>query len=482
MKLRYVVLTVAVLFLMNYYWIFDGKLDLNGDNVHYWLLSRALHTGKGYVDLITPGTPPHTQYPPGYPWLLSAFKSINTAKALNGIFFAFLILTSGFFFYVLTENGALAVIAAAFIAFNPTLLRFSTIMMPEIPFTLLSVLTLLILVTTENPIYRNIEYQAEIPPEAIGIIAGVLAGLSCYFKMAGVALIGTGFIYLLLKREIRAACLFILISGAIVFFWLKSNPTSSGYIPQLFNANPYVDDSGTVHMLGLLQRVKRNLWQYLQHAIPDALLPFRGMSIIAGLPVLLFALYGIRMLPKGKMLLSAYLGAWFGMIFLWPAEWAGTRFLVPVIPVLLFLIVNTLNKVVLENRQTLGLFVPLLFYFVGIYGLHQLAASEYPYSFRKYFTVANWVMANTEEDTVIACRKTRLFALHSGRKCVNYPFVSTTEAFVEGLKARGANYLVVDELSRNNTLYLMQAIRLHPEAFEPVLSVKDTGTALFKVR
>ena len=53
--------------------VFDPYLFTGGDNVRYYALAKALATGRGYVDLITPGTPPETVYPPGFALLLVPF-------------------------------------------------------------------------------------------------------------------------------------------------------------------------------------------------------------------------------------------------------------------------------------------------------------------------------------------------------------------------------------------------------------------------
>ena len=53
--------------------VFDPYLFTGGDNVRYYALAKALATGRGYVDLITPGTPTETIYPPGFALLLVPF-------------------------------------------------------------------------------------------------------------------------------------------------------------------------------------------------------------------------------------------------------------------------------------------------------------------------------------------------------------------------------------------------------------------------
>src|SRR5574337_1828718 len=53
--------------------LIDGALTYirGGDSVSYVLLAKAIATGHWYSDINIPGSPPHTQYPPLFPLILS---------------------------------------------------------------------------------------------------------------------------------------------------------------------------------------------------------------------------------------------------------------------------------------------------------------------------------------------------------------------------------------------------------------------------
>ena len=57
--------------------VFDPRLHLGGDNAHYISLARSILSGKGYKAIYSPGEPPHTQYPFGYPVLLAMTMTIS---------------------------------------------------------------------------------------------------------------------------------------------------------------------------------------------------------------------------------------------------------------------------------------------------------------------------------------------------------------------------------------------------------------------
>ncbi len=66
---------IAILFLGVYGFIFDKKLDLNGDNAYYYMLGKALSQGEGYVNIADINKSPNNHYPPGYPFILSLFMT-----------------------------------------------------------------------------------------------------------------------------------------------------------------------------------------------------------------------------------------------------------------------------------------------------------------------------------------------------------------------------------------------------------------------
>ena len=42
---------ITVVFLFVYQFIFDSKIDLNGDNASYYILGKAINGGEGYVNI-----------------------------------------------------------------------------------------------------------------------------------------------------------------------------------------------------------------------------------------------------------------------------------------------------------------------------------------------------------------------------------------------------------------------------------------------
>ena len=69
---------------------FNPKPDLNGDNINYYIYASSLATGHGYSDLSSPDIKPTSNFPPGYPLLMTPIRlvtdSVIAQKWLNEIF------------------------------------------------------------------------------------------------------------------------------------------------------------------------------------------------------------------------------------------------------------------------------------------------------------------------------------------------------------------------------------------------------------
>jgi len=135
-----IIVLSVILALMNFSTIpFSG-----GDNFSYFLLSKALAQGKGYVELWKFGTPLHTQYPPMFPILLlpaSLFDSYVGAKVI--VFLCYiLMLWFAWKFYRKIEDRETALLAFGILAFSPVVIEYSSLVLSEIPFTMFSIIAL----------------------------------------------------------------------------------------------------------------------------------------------------------------------------------------------------------------------------------------------------------------------------------------------------------------------------------------------------
>jgi hypothetical protein len=112
---------------------FDG-----GDNLKYFFLSRSIQQGE-YKSVWLPRNPLHAHYPPLFPILLSICPNYLCCKFL--IFGMFLLTI--FFSYQLFQELKLPKYTILLFAFSPLLIKYSHLVLSEIPFLLFSILALL---------------------------------------------------------------------------------------------------------------------------------------------------------------------------------------------------------------------------------------------------------------------------------------------------------------------------------------------------
>ncbi|MDR1542851.1 MAG: hypothetical protein LBS50_00275, partial [Prevotellaceae bacterium] len=140
---------ISIVFFASYNRIFDEKFDMNGDNIYYYSLGKALADGKGFTNIIGYDETPHGHFPPGYPAFISVLmkmgvNSIHAIKVANGFLLYFSLILLFFIFAHLSKNNIIAFTATVLCTLHAQLLRFSTIMMSESLYIFLSALIIFI--------------------------------------------------------------------------------------------------------------------------------------------------------------------------------------------------------------------------------------------------------------------------------------------------------------------------------------------------
>ena len=484
--------------------VFDENPDLNGDNTNYLMLGRALATGQGYTntDFITPV--PATSFPPGYPVLVALLVTLfpdemATVKMANGVFFALSILLLFHLFSRLGGNCHLAFVACVGTVLNTHLLRSSTIMMSEIPFLLFTTATIVLFLHTLSATRSQ---RLKTPQLYLFLLCLVF---SCYIRTAGLSLLIGVLLVLLLRRDWRYM---LLIAGVFVLAmlpWSLRNQQLGGnaYASQFLQVNPYKPELGLVSMGDLASRLFENASRYVSHEIPHGCLSFISRDYIGAIragvveystgavliAVMLFGLYHIN---RDRDVVAGYLLGTFAILLGWPEVWKGVRFLIPVVPLLLFCLFHGLWMVIQWLRRHLRPSLPLhplmllllILPSVGkVYDLHQQADAPMNPNWHSYFEMARWVGENLPEDVVVCCRKPSLFHLYAQRPVTRYEFFPDTDEFIDHLERLQVPHVVMDPLRFNSTTYyLYPAVRDNLEMFRMIHKIEDPDTFLLEFR
>ena len=184
------------------------------DDGTYFSTAKALAHGQGYRLVSFPGTPPQTEYPIVYPYLLSWVWKLhpnfpdNLKPAIRlteffgcwSLLAAFLLLRR----YGIGESAALSLVAL--LAFQPAFLHLSGMVMSDVPFMAVLLTTLLL----ADAATRS---GARLP---LVFATGALAGVSVGLRTIGAAIVAGILLLALRRRAFREAFLLAAVAGTVV--------------------------------------------------------------------------------------------------------------------------------------------------------------------------------------------------------------------------------------------------------------------------
>ena len=495
---------LILLFAFVYTAILDDKVEIVGDNAAYYILGKALYEGAGYAYINVPEAPPATLWPPGYPTLIALTMMLWSSdfvavKLANGIVFMLALVAAFFLFRRISGNVHLAFVAAVAMLCNGHLLRSSTLIMSETLFLLCAVLVLLVgacIAESEEDFRR---------PQIYLLVLCLIAAF--YVRTVGIFLFGSVCLILVWQRQWKYLAFTAMCYGLAILPWYlrgRNIDGGSAYISAWMRVNPYQPELGTVGLNDLLSRFLTNVQRYISVEIPDGLFYYivnndesvrqaTTTSVLSGIIIVLLAGYGFYALKRSRLLVVAYAGAVGGVLLIWPEAWTGTRFLQPLIPLLLLGISNglwTLLRFLLHRVAAVRyahplLLAPLLFiYYEDVEYLHNLAKrGVYPQSWLNYFAAARWVGEHTPKDSIIACRKPNMFYLYANRRTVSYAFTPDAAELIADLEHKQVDYVVTESLGFTSTWrYLIPAIQQQTEQFVVIHIWDRPPTRLLKFK
>jgi hypothetical protein len=273
------------------------------------------------------------------------------------------------------------------------------------------------------------------------------------------------------------------------------------YIAQFLMKNPYDPVQGGITAGAMVTRIVANIKTYGINIIPQALFPsYSPMLSIEMLPgllrplgvlaTLLSILGFVHKARKKVTFLELYTIFFLGICVLWPEVWSGMRFIVPLVPFVIYYFL--VGAAVLAGKLSSGFspslgkgliaVVVFLLIISGITGLNKASRRLhiYPPAWQNYFQAARWCRENTPEESIFVARKPSLFYLRARRQVLNYPYTTDTEKMIAFMKENGVDYVIVGHLSGTTGRYLVPAVQANREKFEVVHVVEDPNTVVLK--
>lgn len=440
-------------------------LTTGNDDALYLLLARSLRSLR-YLDSHIVGAPVHAQYPPGFPAFLSLFGNSFHAAIVGSI----VVSTIGLLFAydlgrrVVGPVPGLLILAA--LAVNPSLINWAGSVRSESLFMTTSI--------------AAIWCASRIRPTTAWLTAaGAFAIYAAMVRSVGVALVCALVLVWLIQRRYSAAMIFTALATLVVGGWLAWTAVAPGkFYGRSYAAALQRAESAPTAVGVLFNRVEAS-FAYLYKYIPSGLsVPsveqtwadnlfwtvFLGIGLAAGL----YALG--RKLP----IITAYLLLYAGILTLFPFKL--TRFVIPIVPLLVLTIVAGLVLIAkrFTGRGTLVatalLCLPLM---AGallpnrrLLRTAEQCSAEIPWgptacsdsTQRAFFAAADYARLNTAPEATFLTVKEATFALVASRRVQHPERVIRADSLhlTQTLRETGVDHIVISPIHRSRLSRLLE--------------------------
>jgi hypothetical protein len=194
-----------------------------------------------------------------------------------------------------------------------------------------------------------------------------------------------------------------------------------------------------------------------------------------------------------------FLPLYLGLIAIWPSDWSGERFLLPVLPVILFLAgegtLRLLRMMAPRQAFVAGAAIVALFMAIEAPGLRAAAkdsqqciaayeaGDQYPCIgdfWREYFMLSEMLPVFVPDSSVVITRNPRMTYALGGVQSMIWPFSDDPNAFFAAADSVAARYLIYDGATLS-TVYVRPLLLEYPRAF-CIMRAEREGTLLFGIR
>lgn len=424
------------------------------DDSIYVTTAKALATGQGYRIISLPYEPAQILYPPLYPFLLSIIWRIYPQFPQN-IFWmmllsvlatvSFLTLVYRYLTKHLYATGwqALAVVAMAAINWRTMLL--ATTLLSELVYAAISI----------GALYVAESYEKERKGWVAGMIVGIAIGLTFLTRSSGIALLLSAGLYYSLRKQWRRSLISVGVASLFVIGWSGwchlNRAAVGGLNADYFTSYWHVFSesfrtlqalNNTTAAATFFNVVGTNFLLLLVASPPLACFGLRyDLPPIVLLSVVLLTLIFVgtgllRRFKTGLRLMDMYVCSYLLLHLVLPGT-AYDRYLLPIVPFLLYYIVSEASAFISSAqralssesalRKTSAVCGALTLFVLALAVLYSNASGIYDSlaSMRKRdarivvdMQAIEWVNANTSRSDVLVCYRDPMYYFYTDRKAV----------------------------------------------------------------
>lgn len=486
----------------------DPTLHPGGDNAAYLALARSMLEHGTYQELWEPAVRPHTQYPPGWPLLLAGAMTVGVKPWVGfkvmGILFSAGAVALSYLWARRVSTAAVALAVGVLMAVSPGVLDLARWELSDVPFWCFTMLALWAFARAEERRPAGVEPAPDAERRFLLAVALASVGvLTAYAtRSAGVPMVAAAAAWLAWRRHWRGLALFGTIVGSYAVAWWARGQALGGasYVGHLWHVDPYQPGLGTVGVAGMFARVLRNGYKYTTDHLPYLLLGDRKTTtaLVLGAGLLLLAAAGWAMRLRRAGVAELWLPLYLGLVIIWPSEWSGERFILPVLPMLLVCAAEgvrwggrRIGQPVMLSAGLTG--VLLVAGLPGTTSEIRYAAdcrtaygpeNRYPclpQNWLDYLNLAAASRGNLPPGSAVLSRKPTLFWAQSGYRSRTYPFSADPDSLIAAARQAGAEYLMLDYLDNVSTMYLAPVLMQRPQAFCVVEAAGPSRATLMKL-
>lgn len=474
-----------------------------GDDATYISLAKSLLERHDYTDIWDPALPPHTQYPPIFPLIISGGLALGLTPAVGLKVLAVVISTLAIFascvWLTRTTTRGVAIGAGFFIAISPEVLRLGQEVLSDPAFWLFSVLALI----AWDRAGKDAGERRDSPMPAGIVVAGAAATLAAYFtRSAGAPLLFAVFVWLALRRQYRAILIMAAMSAPPIFLWWLRGRThgAGGYLAPFLSVDPYNPALGKVTLGKMIERVGENASKYGSLHLSRMVFGTPRTGIVFGAAFAIAMIYGWVKRIRKPGLAEIWLPVYLALVILWPVTWSGARFLFPVIPVIALYVGETIADLAKAASHPKIFAAALLI--AGIitagpdlkrqfktgsvcreaYDNGEDFACLEP-AFRDLFLSAERTRGMLPENSVVISRKPTIYFLHSGYRSRVYPFYAVPDSLFNLATQIHAKFLLIDQVGDLAPKFLHPVLLARRDDFciIPELSYPNAALARIEV-